>query len=157
MALSKQTRKQMEEMVYNSFNLLDTTGENTKNYKELFGKMNDSQFDSFFKNLFKDKNSFLTLDIVTYEREPSMNDIEKAATYLDVPLYERVAFPHMSTDPNSPFVTPEEVPVGYIHMKRLQQMLRKKNSTSTDIMQRDGKTGQVVGSDKNSRLITWAA
>ena len=118
--LSKQTRKQMEETIYKTFALLDTTGENTKKYKSIFSTMSDAQFDSFFKQFFKNEDEYLTLDIVTYEREPSMDDVEKAAKYLGVPLYERIAFPHMSSDPSEPFVTPFEVPVGHIHVKRLK-------------------------------------
>lgn len=149
--IKKQTRKEMEETIYKTFALLDTSRENTKKYKAIFSTMSDAQFDSFFKEFFRNEDEYLTLDIVTYEREPSMDDVEKAAKYLGVPLYERIAFPHMSSDPSEPFVTPFEVPVGYIHVKRLQQMRRKKNSTSTEILQRDAKTGQVTGHDKNSR------
>ena len=50
-----------------------------------------------------------------------------------------------------PSVTKCEVPVGYIHIKRMQQILVKKNSTSTDISSRSPLTGQVVNRDKNAR------
>ena len=42
-------------------------------------------------------------------------------------------------------------PVGYIHAKRMQQTLLKKNSGSIKIDQRSAKTGQVIGKDKNAR------
>jgi hypothetical protein len=39
----------------------------------------------------------------------------------------------------------------YIHLKRMQQMLFKKNSQSTDISMRSSTSGQVTGADKNTR------
>lgn len=39
-----------------------------------------------------------------------------------------------------------------LHMKRLQQMLSKKNTSSIEIDQRNAKTGQVTAGDKNSRI-----
>lgn len=40
----------------------------------------------------------------------------------------------------------------YIHIKRMQQILSKKNTTSTDISKRSALTGQVVDKDKNARI-----
>ena len=40
----------------------------------------------------------------------------------------------------------------YLHIKRMQQILSKKNSTSTDITSRSALTGQVVAKDKNARI-----
>ena len=39
----------------------------------------------------------------------------------------------------------------YLHIKRMQQILSKKNTTSTDISSRSALTGQVVNKDKNAR------
>jgi len=149
--LKKSTRKAMEEKIYSVFSAMDKTGANTKKYKELFSKMSDKEFEQYMVNMFNDHRLFLTLDMQTYKNEPDMETLEKAGKILGVSLYERVCYPHMSTDPEHPFVTRYEVPVGYIHLKRLQQMKRKKNSTSTNINSRDAKTGQVTGKDKNSR------
>ena len=43
------------------------------------------------------------------------------------------------------------MPVGYIHVKRMQQTAFKKNSSSIEITQRDAKTNQVINADKNGR------
>ena len=52
MAFSKQTRKKMEDLIFNFFSKIDPSGKNTKKYKEFFGKMNDSQFQAFFNKFF---------------------------------------------------------------------------------------------------------
>lgn len=151
MALTPAKRKQMEKLIYDTFSALDKTGENTKKYKALFSKMSDSQFDAYFKTLFSQKNAYLILDIVDYERDVKMQDIEDASNILGIPLMEKVAIPFLSNDPNNPVVSKQEVPVGYIHLKRTQQMQFKKNTTSTGVASRSALTQQVIGDDKNAR------
>ena len=149
MAFSKQTRKKMEDLVFNFFSKLDPSGKNTKKYKDFFGSMSDSQFQSFFNKFFQDKSASLTLAIVTYEHDLSMKNIEDAAKFLGVPLFETVVFPDIDSENGKSITTSFEVPVGYIHMKAMQQMVRKKNSTSVSIDKRDPRTGQVTGDDKD--------
>lgn len=151
MAITPAKRKQMEKIIYDTFSALDKTGENTKKYKAQFSKMSDAQFDSFFKRLFSEKNAYLVLDVIDYERDINMQDIEDASNVLGVPLMEKVALPFLSRNPNQPVISKQEVPVGYIHLKRTQQMQFKKNTTSTDISTRSALTGQVTGADKNAR------
>lgn len=150
MAITKEKRKKMENLIYDTFSALDPSGVNTDKYREMFKKMNDKEFDSFFKKYFN-SDSYMILDIVEYERELTMENIEKAAKLLGVPLTEKLVMPNMNRDKDNPIVTKYEVPVGYLHIKRLQQMLSKKNSTSTDISSRSAITGQVINADKNAR------
>ena len=149
--IKKTTRKAMEDLVYNVFSKMDPTGSNTKKFKELYSKMNDKEFEKYVLNMLNDHRMFHVLDIETYKIEPTMESVDAAAKVLGISLYEYVAFPHMSEDPNKPFITPRPVPVGYEHIKRMQQMKRKKNSTSTRVDQRDMKTNQVTGHDKAAR------
>lgn len=151
MAITSAKRKQMEKIIYDTFSALDKTGENTKKYKVLFSKMTDAQFDTYFKRLFSENKAYLVLDIVDYERDVKMQDIEDAANVLGIPLMEKVAMPFLSKNPDNPVISKQEVPVGYIHLKRTQQMQFKKNTTSIDISSRSALTGQVVGADKNAR------
>lgn len=149
--VDKATRKKMEETVYKTFDALDPSGVNTDRYKSMFKGMSDNEFDRFFRQLFSNDKEYLILDIVDYERSVTIEAIEEAAKVLDIPLFEYVIQPQKSPDPNNPISTKYEVPVGYIHCKRVQQMVRKKNSTSTDLGERSALTGQVTGHDKNSR------
>lgn len=151
MPINKATRTKMERHVYETFNRLDPSGVNTAKYRALFKEMSDSQFDSFFRQLFADDNQYLILDTVDYERDLTIDHIEDAAKYLGINLFEYVALPFINGDKENPIVTKVAVPDGYIHIKRMQQTLSKKNTTSTSISQRSALTGQVTGKDKNAR------
>lgn len=149
--LKKTTRKAMEQLVYDVYSKFDPSGTNTNKYKKLFSKMNDKEFENYAVNMFNDHRLFHTCDIQTYKQTPTMDSIDSAGKVLGISFYEYVAFPHMSKDPKKPFVTVRPVPVGFAHVKRLQQMKRKKNSAATKIDQRDMKTDQVTGHDKAGR------
>lgn len=149
--ITKAKRKKMEDLIYSVFGALDPTGANVKKYKSLFEPMTDEQFDKFFKKLFASEDSYLILDVVEYERPVTLDGIEKAAAILKVPLFEKVFLPYMSGDPDHPIVTKVSCPVGYVHLKPMQQITTKKNSTTTTIDMRSQLTGQVTGKDKTVR------
>lgn len=151
MAMTKPTRNKMEKLIYDTFDKLDPTGANTDNYRKLFKDMTDPQFDTFFKKLFASENDYLTLDVIDYEIDLRMNHIEDAAKVLGVPLMEHLAMPYLNMDNENPIVSKTPVITGYLHIKRMQQTLAKKNTTSTDIGERSALTGQVTGKDKNAR------
>jgi len=152
MALTKQKRKDMEMLIYNVFTALDPSGTNTNKYKALFSKMTDAQFDSYFKKIFNNDDIYLVLDVVDFEHALTIESVKKAAGVLNIPLTETVAMPFVNHDKERPTTTPGEVIVGYLHLKRMQQMLSKKNSTSTEIGTRSALTGQVTNHDKNARI-----
>lgn len=151
MAITKVTRKKMEDLIYKVFDALDETKTNSSKYQKMFSVMTDEAFDKFFKELFADEDQYLILDVVDYERDLRIEHVEDAAKILGVPLFEKVAMPFVNKNSDQPIITKFEVPVGYIHNKRMQQTLSKKNTTSTEISSRSALTGQVVGKDKNAR------
>ena len=151
MVFNKSKRIKMESLIYDVFSALDPTNANTDKYKAMFKKMSDAEFENFFKRLFKDDDSYLILEVVDYERDVTIEGIEKAAKILGVPLFEKIAMPSLNGDKNNPIVTKQPAPVGYLHIKRMQQVLSKKNSMSTDSDERSALTGQVIGHDKNAR------
>ncbi len=151
MVFNKSKRIKMESLIYDVFSALDPTNANTDKYKAMFKKMSDAEFENFFKRLFKDEDSYLILEVVDYERDVTIEGIEKAAKILGVPLFEKIAMPSLNGDKNNPIVTKQPAPVGYLHIKRMQQVLSKKNSMSTDSDERSALTGQVIGHDKNAR------
>ena len=111
-AITSAKRQEMENLIYKVFSTLDPSGTNTNKYKAMFSSMNDSQFDKFFKNLFENEELYLVLDIVDYERNLTIENIEAAAKVLDVPLMEKVAMPFVNSNTNNPVLTKYEVPVG---------------------------------------------
>ena len=149
--MNKAKRKEMEELIYNFFDLFDPTGRNTEYYRNKFNNMNDTQFDQYFKLLFEQDDPYLTATMIDYENPILIENVEKAAKFLDVPLFEKVVLPYASEDPNNPIITKHECLVGYLNIKRLQQINFKKLGLSTDASERNMITGQVTGHDKNSR------
>lgn len=146
MAITKKQRDEVESLVYQVMDTLDKTGTNTDYYKKLFANMSDDQLVSFFR-----KEYPLKFHTRNFEIEPTMTDIEKAAKIIKVPLLEKVKLPHQYIDENGVPVTSKECLVGYTHIKRVQQMITKKNSMSTDIKRRDMKTGLLNNDDKNGK------
>lgn len=144
-------RQKIEKVIYDTFNILDKTGANTKKYKELFNSMNDDQFNSYMKTFLKDKKANFYLEVLPNKNEPSLSEIEKALEYLDVPKDEYVYF-RDGEHKDNPIRTRYKVPVGYVTLKRMQQVLSKKNTYSLDINKRALKTNQVTGDDKIARL-----
>ena len=149
--MNKAKRKEMEELIYGFFDLFDPSGRNTEYYRNKFKSMSDAEFDQYFKLLFEQDDPYLTATMVDYENPLKIENIEKAAKFLNVPLFEKVVLPYASQDPNNPIITKHECLVGYLNIKRLQQLNFKKIGISTDISERNMITGQVAGHDKNSR------
>lgn len=151
MVMTKPKRKKMEDLIYRVFDDLDPSKTNSSKYREKFKKMSDDKFDKFFKSLFAEPEHYLVLDTVDYERDLRIENVEKAAKTLNIDLLEYVAMPFSNMDIDHPELTKFPVPTGHVHIKRMQQMLQKKNSTSIDISTRSALTGQVTREDKNTR------
>lgn len=147
----KDKRKVVMEYLDKFFNTLDPSGANSKLYHEKFDKMSDQQFDQYFRKFLENDKANLYLEIVEYERDLKIEDIEKCAEMIGVPLFERVAMPYLTGDPNNVIVSKEPCPVGYIHEKRMPQTLMKKSAASIKTDKRNPLSGQVVGDDKNAR------
>lgn len=141
----------MESLIYKFFDLFDPSGRNTDYYKSKFKVMDDKEFDKYFKLLFMQDDPYLTATMVDYENPIELKNMEKAAEFLNVPLFEKVVLPYASEDPDNPIITKHECLVGYLNIKRLQQINFKKLGLSTDVSERNMITGQVTGHDKNSR------
>ena len=147
----KDRRKVFMDYLDAIMNKLDPSGTNSKLYHEKFDKMSDNQFDSYIKRFFEDDKQNFYLEIVEYERDLTMENINACADMMGVPLYERIALPYLTEDKENVLVSKTAVPIGYIHEKRMPQTLMKKSAASIKIDNRNPKTGQVVGEDKNAR------
>lgn len=146
MAITVKQRRDAETLIYKVMDALDKTGTNSEKYKEHFSNMSDLQFEKLFKEKFPLK--FYTRP---FEIEPKIEDAEKAAKLLKAPLLEEVRLPHQYRDKNGVPVKSKKCLVGYIHLRKVQQFLTKKNAMSTNIIQRDMKTGLLLHYDKNGK------
>jgi hypothetical protein len=149
------SRKAIEEKIYNTLNKLDPSGLNSEKYKKLFKTMNDKQFKDYFKNMSNDDANNFYLEIDVYgKNNPKMNNIKSAADYLGVPLEEYVFISHKSPD-GTPIRTKFKMPVMYLHIKRMQQILSKKvimNNTVAGPGVRSRITGSLSDKEKAGRL-----
>ena len=147
----KEKRKYFMDTISKMYDILDPSGDNTKMFHEKWDSLSDKDFSKKVEEFLHDETiKGFYLEIVEFERDLSLEDIFKCADEMNIELFERVAVPHINLDDENAVVTPEPVPVGYIHAKRVQQTLLKKNSGSIHINKRNPKTGQVIGEDKNA-------
>ena len=86
-----------------------------------------------------------------FKVEPKMYDITEAFKILNKPLMEKVKLPYVYINKDGEPVETQECLVIYIHLKRMKQMLTKKNSTAINIEKRDMKTGLLTGEDKGGK------
>ena len=148
----KKVRVLVSELITKVFNKLDKTGANTKLHMDRISKMSDTEFSSWLTKFLADDGAYLALEVLPWQNEPSSQDIEDALKILGVPKEEYVYFPHEADSDGAPVRTKNKVPVGYIFVRRLQQILSKKNSYTADITKRNQITGQVTGDSKTARI-----
>ena len=134
---------------------LDPTGKNADKYKAMFEKMSDGQFVAFFQKMASDPNNNFYVEVDLFDKKSvTMASIKKAGELMKCPLEEYVEVFHTSGD-GSPVRSAYRVPVFYVHLKRMQQILSKKNRMNIDVMKagaRSKLTGSLSDRDKTGRL-----
>lgn len=149
--MAVKNRKQIEELIYQVFDALDPTGANTNKYKSIFSPMDDKEFEKYIKDFLNDDTENFVLDMIDFERDIKMDNVEKAAKILNIPISEYIFMPSLSMDKKNVISSTDKCIVGYANIKRLQQLVMKKNGLSTSNSKVSALTGQVVDKDKNSR------
>lgn len=144
MASLKDARKKVEKRIYDVFNIIDTTGQNTEYYKNKFAKMSDKQFFDFFNQDFPIK-----FQIKIFEIDPKIEQILDAMHKINVPVLEEVNMPFLYRNKDGTPVKSQPVLVVYNLTKRLKQMVQKKTGYSVNISKRDMRTGLLIDTDKN--------
>lgn len=139
-------RLEAERLVYKIMDILDPSGENTDFWKEEFSNMSDEKFKKYISShypFYFQTGAF---------KEPSIDEINKALNALKVPMLESVYMPYKYKNPKTgkPMKT-KPCLVLYIHMKRMKQILTKKNGMSISTNTRDMRTGLLTGIDKNGK------
>lgn len=139
-------REKAEKLIYDVLDTADKTHTNSDYYKKLFATMSDNDFTEFCKRRLP-----FRFHTQVFKVEPKMSDIIDAFKVLKKPLLERVKLPYVYTNENGEPIESEECMVIYIHLKRMKQMLTKKNHTSINIEKRDMKTGLLTSDDKGGK------
>ena len=139
-------RKEAEDLIYKVMDTADKSHTNSDYYRNLFSKMSDDEFLEFCKRRLPFRFHF-----ETFHNEPKMHEIIDAFKVLNKPLLERVKLPYVYVNSKGEPVETQECIVIYIHLKRMKQMLTKKNHTSIHIDKRDMKTGLLISDDKGGK------
>ena len=140
-------RAEVEQFIYDVLDAADTTHTNSDYYKALFAEMDNNQFYRFFQ-----RRMPIRFHQSAFKVEPKMYEIVDAFKIMGVPLFEEVNLPYLYTDPktNKP-IRSKECLVVYLHIKRMKQMISKKNSTAMEIADRDMRTGLLINKDKGGK------
>lgn len=145
MASLSEKRKRIEEMVLEVVRKLDNSKmDNYKRYEAMFKLMTNEQFEKWANTMGHKLDDTIQIFQLPFE-EMKLSQIKDAADYLKLPLEEYIWFKH--NDPDG-IRSKMRVPVGYVHIKRVQQLLAKKNKYALDIEETELKTGQVKGESK---------
>lgn len=144
--LTEAKRKEIESLIYRTFDAVDKTKTNSEYYRKLFAEMNDDQFYHFLQRRlpFRFHTELFTV-------EPKMYDIFEGFKVLNKPLLEKVNLPHVYKNANGEAVKSQECMVIYIHLKRLKQVVTHKSSFAINTDKRDMKTGLLIGKDKGAK------
>lgn len=144
--MTNKLRAEVEKLIYDVLDALDKTKTNSEHYKAIFAKMSNKEFQKYISQDFPYR-----FHTTPFKIEPTMRDAKNALDILGVPLLERVTSPYTYQDAEGRAVTSKECLVGYMHLKKVQQFITKKNAMSVDIAQRDMKTGLLLSHDKNGK------
>lgn len=139
-------RKKAEKLICDYMDAVDKTKANGDYYRELFAGMSDEAFKKFVSRQFPYK--FQPKPFVI---EPKMKDIIDGLNVLKVPLLERVYSPYLYKNKDGKPVGSKLCLVIYIHIKKMKQFITKKNSMSSNIDERNMKTGLLINVDKNGK------
>lgn len=149
--MSTGKRKKVEDLVYSVMSTLDKTGENTEKYRAMFNKMSDAQFNTWMNKFLADKDANFRLEVLPFKNEPDFNQIEKALKILNIPMEEYVYFRDQKNSDGQFVRTATRVPVIYLSIKRLEQVVTHKSGVTLDIDKRNQLTGTVTSDSKVAR------
>lgn len=147
-----QQRLECERLIYKVMEILDNPKEhdgdapNVEFWVQKFAKMNDKEFEQYVTRPLS-----LFYQTSGIKREPSMIDIMNALKEIDIPLFEEVYLPYKYKNMNGKPLKTKKALVLYLHIKRMKQILTKKNGMSIDSKTRNMMTGLLTGVDKNGK------
>lgn len=149
-------RKEVMSLLSTFMNTFDPSGNSIKIFEDAFKGLDDKSFVKEIKSILDNPKRFFTPEIAAFDKksQPKFDSFQRLAKLVDTELEEYVVLPYMNENSGvaNPTVTITKVPVGMLHLKRLQQMTRKKNKLATNIEVRDQRNGQVREEDKGGRI-----
>ena len=145
-------RKEIEAEMIEFFDDMDPSGRNTERLQQFLATLKDDKaFYRFYRDFFSDPDKNFKIAYEPYNNGVTVEFIEKLCKKHGIPLYETLYMPYLGDDPDDPPGTAHPVMVLVYPIKRLKQMVFKKNHTAVSATKRNAKTGQVTDADKTAR------
>lgn len=160
----KKKRIEIQKAVYKLMDEIELTEDelakgvksyNRQEWERKFSQMSDNDFNKFMLKIKETRgyNFSFEANSLTSKNKMRINKIHQIAEKYGIPLTEYVIFPHKNKDNlDNPMVSKTPLPIIMVTVKRLQQMLAKKNKTTSDSNVVNPVTGQVTGDSKAARL-----
>lgn len=142
-------RKKVEAYVLDIIQTMDTSGTNTKLYKDMFASMDDNAFDNYMKTI-RDGKRKLELIVPNLMINLRIKNLLKAAKKVNIEIFERLKIWDPATEQY--YITPKKYMVIRIPIRRVKQFLMDKISIPEGDTKTDLLTGQVIKPDKGSSV-----
>lgn len=152
MVTKSQNRIDAENKMYNLLDTFDTTKYNSNQYKRLFDYMSNEDFKKYMESLVSE-TQYISMEIDTFSKELTLDKIFEKCEKLGVKTHKYVLYrENKSEDGKTCSITSYPALILYIPIKRLQQMVSKKNSASANTDRINILTGTVTGDSKSASL-----
>lgn len=140
-------REKIRKLIYDFLTIVDVNSEfvNRDHYERLFEVMSDEEFNEWVKNMGKTPEDTITVYQMPW-KSVSLDQLEKAADFIKVPIEEYIYYRHIVE--GEEIRTKYPMITGYLNIKRLQQILDKKNQFTFDTKSTDYATGEVTKKSK---------
>lgn len=142
-------RNAVEQYIYQLMDQVDSSGNNTKRYKELFAGMSNADFDKYMHNLRSGKTQIHVI-VPNSNKKINTNTAVALAKKRKVPLFSKIWFNDLTT--GRKYLTKYPVLILSLPVRRLSQYLFHKISLPESDSRINPVTGQVIAPDKGATL-----
>lgn len=151
-AIKSPARIKAEQGIYTLMDTFDSSKYNSDMYRKLFNTMSDSDFKKYMKQL-STEETYISFEIDTATKELTLDKIFEKCNKMGFRTHKYVRYrENKSSDGETCSITPYPALILYIPVKRLQQMVSKKNSASGNSDKINPLTGTVTSDSKAASL-----
>jgi len=146
-----EARIKAENDFYILLDTFDSKKFNSSKYRNLFDSMSDKDFKLFMTRI-ANEDDFITINIDSSQRSITLDKIFEKCDKLGIETHKYVMYRENKSTDGTTSITPYKSLILYIPIKRLQQMVSKKNSASGDNDKINILTGAVTSDSKSGSL-----
>ena len=142
-------RKETEDFIYKTLDIIDPTGFNSRRRRYQYGKMSDAEFDTYMHQL-RDQGGKIPIETPNMIVALKQADLMRAAEFLKVELFERIKIWDSATQRY--YLTPHPYLIVELPIRRVKQYLMDKISVPDSDRAINPLSGQVTKPDKGSAI-----